>query len=277
MKNGNRLLSLLMVALSSVPPAMAVKRMRLPGQKPSFSNARGFKRTGRAAGSKGIGKSGKNTVDDKSSPKMSFVINDQGEEKVMREEKWSTEKKGTAVGLSSSVGVVATVGAITKTIVEGKRWNKFVDHDAKCVANPGWVSSDLFSYNKNKNVFYLNVPGSYEFSNGVSSRKFKYEYFYLVDKDGNLKLAYRRTGVGSAYTKVDAEAETLKRSVLSKAIKRNGKLKNGKNAVALKKCLVDKLAGSVAWKEGVVFRRGLAKDVIKREIPEVLGGTYIII
>lgn len=42
-----------------------------------------------------------------------------------------------------------------------------------------------------------------------------------------------------------------------------------------KKCKEDlsgKMASSIAQKEGVLFRRGLAENVIKREIPEELGG-----
>lgn len=109
MRNGNRLLSLLMVVLGSVPSTMAVKRAKGPStRRPSSTQT--SKRTGRTAGSKRVGKP-RNGAGSRKSSVTTLVLNDQGKKKVMKK-KGEKDKIAVAVGVPVSVGLVGS-GAAT--------------------------------------------------------------------------------------------------------------------------------------------------------------------
>lgn len=103
MRNGNRLLSLLMVVLGSVPSTMAVKRAKsLSTRRPSSAQA--SRRTGRTASSKRVGRP-KNGAGNRKSSMTTFVLNNQGEKKVMKK-KVEKDKMAVAVAAPVSAGLI---------------------------------------------------------------------------------------------------------------------------------------------------------------------------
>ncbi len=271
MKNGNRLLSLLMVALGSVPSAMAVKRTRSPGQKPSSSNAQGFKRTDRAAGSKEVGKPGQNVIGGKRSSRKTFVLSDGGKERVMREGGLSREGKiavGVATGLGVAVGTTG-FGLYERHYADGPTHNRNLDKSAE--------------YDKNGPNSFDKLP-FYELKydkNGKASLKTR--PFVWVNKKGtdNWYVLFRRDNKTSGGALKDLgklfEVKQDMSSSLSESIPTQESA--GYNAAVIKgkvtKNLIDATAYTIAKKsvENVKSKKKTEKEnEIRSRIVYELGG-----